>query len=73
MKPVVAAEVEHFLYRPGLQARARYYGVIFLNQMVLSHRPEQGIGRRLLLTACIGITAIWLLPFAHVWWALYMV
>ena len=27
---------------PGLQERARYYGVIFLNQMPLSHAASQG-------------------------------
>ena len=43
MKVVVAREVERFLFRPGLQERARYYGVIFLNQMPLSHAPSQGI------------------------------
>ena len=42
MKAVVVAEVQRFLFRQGLQERARYYGVVFLNQMVLSHRTEQG-------------------------------
>ena len=42
MKVVVAREVERFLFRPGLQERARYYGVIFLNQMPLSHAASQG-------------------------------
>jgi len=34
--------VERFLFRPGLQDRARYHAVIFLNQLVLSRRPEHG-------------------------------
>ena len=25
--------------RPGLQERARYYAVVYLNQMVLTHKP----------------------------------
>ena len=45
MKVIVVAEVQHFMFRQGLQERARYYGVIFLNQMVLSHRPDQGEAR----------------------------
>ena len=48
MKVVVVAEVQRFMFRQGLQERARYYGVIFLNQMVLSHHESQG-------TACITI------------------
>lgn len=42
MKVVMAREVERFLFRPGLQERARYYGVIFLNQMPLSHNASEG-------------------------------
>ena len=42
MKGVVTREVERFLFRPGLQERARYYGVVFLNQLPLSHAPAQG-------------------------------
>ena len=42
MKAVVAREVERFLFRPGLQERARYYGVVFLNQMPLSHAASHG-------------------------------
>ena len=43
MKVVITREVEKFLFRPGLQERARYYGVIFLNQMPLSHSPALGM------------------------------
>lgn len=42
MKVVVVAEVQRFMFRQGLQERARYYGVVFLNQMVLSHNASQG-------------------------------
>ena len=42
MKTVVVAEVQRFMFRQGLQERARYYGVVFLNQMVLSHHASQG-------------------------------
>lgn len=42
MKLVVVREVERFMFRPGLQERARYYAVIFLNQLVLSHQESHG-------------------------------
>ena len=42
MKAVVATEVERFVFRPGLKDRAQYYAVIFLNQMVLSHKDSEG-------------------------------
>ena len=48
MKLVVAREVERFMFRPGLQERARYYCAVFLNQLVLSHNPAQGHSARLL-------------------------
>ncbi|KAG1665927.1 hypothetical protein FOA52_004516 [Chlamydomonas sp. UWO 241] len=44
MKPIVVREVERFLFRPGLQERARYYGIVFLNQLVLSHKESEGGG-----------------------------
>ena len=34
----ISTQVERFLFRPGLQERARYYAIVFLNQLVLSHR-----------------------------------
>jgi len=46
MKLVAAREVERFLFRPGLAERARYYAVVFLNQMPLSHSPAHGAARR---------------------------
>ena len=42
MKVVVVAEVQRFMFRQGLQERARYYGVVFLNQMILSHHASHG-------------------------------
>ena len=36
MKHVVVREIENFIYRPGLKDRARYYAVVYLNQIVLS-------------------------------------
>jgi ribosome biogenesis protein MAK21 len=38
MKHVVVREIENFIYRPGLKDRARYYAVVYLNQIVLSSR-----------------------------------
>lgn len=41
MKLVVTREVEALCHRPGLPDRARYYGAVFLSQMVLdASRPE---------------------------------
>eukprot|EP00892_Ulva_mutabilis_P000964 jgi/Ulvmu1/10869/UM007_0043.1 len=42
MGTVVVREVETFLFRPNQKARARYYAVVTLNQMVLSHHPQHG-------------------------------
>lgn len=42
MKLVVVREVESFMFRPGLSPRALYYTLVFLNQLILSHRPDQG-------------------------------
>ncbi len=60
MKVVITREVEKFLFRPGLQERARYYGVIFLNQMPLSHNAAQGMSHPFDHThPCTGRLAIW--------------
>ena len=56
MKVVVVAEVQRFMFRQGLQERARYYGVVFLNQMVLSHHASQGG------LFCLLLAAVCLLP-----------
>lgn len=42
MAPVMAREVERFLFRPGLAPRARYYAIVFLNQLQLSHDDARG-------------------------------
>ncbi|XP_013878105.1 CCAAT/enhancer-binding protein zeta isoform X2 [Austrofundulus limnaeus] len=47
MKAAVCEEVERLLFRPNLGAKARYYAVCFLNQVVLSHE-ESGLAARLL-------------------------
>lgn len=44
MKSVVFKEVRRFVFRPNLSDRAKYYSVIFLNQMVLSNKPSEGGG-----------------------------
>ena len=46
MKPIVVCETEAFIFRPGLQERARYYAIVFLNQLVLSRNPAHGEERR---------------------------
>ena len=44
MKAIVVREVESFAFRPGLTDRARYYAVVFLNQMVLTHKDAPSAG-----------------------------
>ena len=57
MKLVAAREVERFLFRPGLAERARYYAVVFLNQLPLSHAPAHGEALPgTLALACAGDT-----------------
>ena len=51
MKPIVVREVEAFIFRPGLQERARYYAVVFLNQLVLSRHAAHGAAPARLLNA----------------------
>ncbi|XP_069118836.1 CCAAT/enhancer-binding protein zeta-like [Argopecten irradians] len=41
MKAVVVAEVERLLYRPNIAQRAQYYGVCFLNQLILSDEESE--------------------------------
>lgn len=40
MKTVVVREVHQFLKRPSLAARARYYAIVFLNQIVLARQGD---------------------------------
>ena len=42
MKSIAVSEVERFAFRPGLAERARYYAIVFLNQLPLSHHPAGG-------------------------------
>lgn len=42
MKPIVFREVRRFVFRPNLSDRAKYYSIIFLNQMVLSEKEAEG-------------------------------
>ncbi|KAL4421400.1 hypothetical protein ABPG75_010691 [Micractinium tetrahymenae] len=54
MNVPVVREIERFMFRPGLQDRARYYAVVYLNQMVLSHKqaaqaaPGGSLAKRLI-------------------------
>jgi len=41
MKPVLLAEVQRFVLRPGMAERALYYACTFLNQLVLSRREPE--------------------------------
>ncbi|XP_017293779.1 CCAAT/enhancer-binding protein zeta [Kryptolebias marmoratus] len=47
MKAAVCGEVERLVFRPNISAKARYYSVCFLNQVVLSH-DESELAARLL-------------------------
>lgn len=47
MKVAVCGEVERLVFRPNVGAKARYYAVCFLNQVVLSH-DESKLASRLL-------------------------
>jgi ribosome biogenesis protein MAK21 len=48
MKLVVVREVERFVFRPGLGPRARYYAVVFLNQIVLTNKEASRLPGRLI-------------------------
>ncbi|KNC81409.1 hypothetical protein SARC_06273 [Sphaeroforma arctica JP610] len=41
MKTVVVREIEQLVYRSNVSARARYYSVCFLNQIILSHEEAE--------------------------------
>ncbi|KAJ8270964.1 hypothetical protein GJAV_G00121250 [Gymnothorax javanicus] len=45
MKSVVCAEVERLMFRPNVQAKAQYYAVCFLNQILLSHEEADLAGK----------------------------
>lgn len=70
--PFIMLQVERFMFRPGLTDRARYYAVTFLNQLALSHRPQEGGSAlaqklidiyfslfKLLLEGKLGNAAVW--------------
>jgi hypothetical protein len=60
MSVPVVREVERFMFRPGLQDRARYYAVVYLNQMVLNHKqPAQAAGAHHSSRSSVGV---WLPP-----------
>jgi len=40
MQEIVVSEVERMMYRPNVSEKAQYYGIIFLNQIVLSHQKK---------------------------------
>lgn len=40
MKVIVIKEVERLLFRANVAEKAKYYAIIFLNQIVLSNRPD---------------------------------
>lgn len=48
MKLVVVREVERFVFRPGLGPRARYYAVVFLNQIILTNKEASRLPGRLI-------------------------
>ena len=45
MKHVAVREIEKFVFRPGLADRARYYAVIYLNQIVLTQKDKTIVGK----------------------------
>jgi ribosome biogenesis protein MAK21 len=48
MKLVVVREVERFVFRPGLGPRARYYAVVFLNQIILTNKEASRLPGKLI-------------------------
>eukprot|EP00898_Chlorokybus_atmophyticus_P004404 jgi/Chlat1/4965/Chrsp32S04947 len=40
MKPIVVREMDAFTFRPRVGLRAQYYAIIFLNQIILSHKGD---------------------------------
>eukprot|EP00501_MAST-03F_sp_TOSAG23-6_P002207 GSMAST32.ASY1.ANO1.2307.1 assembled CDS len=48
MRHVVTREIDQLLTRPGLAERARYFAILFLNQMTFSH-VDQDLARHLVV------------------------
>lgn len=53
MKGVVVSEVHRLLFRPNVSERAQHYGVVFLNQVVLS--AKDGILARTLVSCYLSL------------------
>ena len=45
MKAVVCGEVERLMFRPNVHAKAQYYAVCFLNQVLLSREEDELAGK----------------------------
>ncbi|XP_071963136.1 CCAAT/enhancer-binding protein zeta-like [Antedon mediterranea] len=48
MKGIVIQEIERMLYRPNISAKAQYFGICFMNQVILSH-DEEDLATRLMV------------------------
>lgn len=58
MKGVVCGEIERLLFRSNISAKAQYYAVCFLNQMVLSHEESELANKLITLYFCFFRTCI---------------
>uniref|UniRef100_A0A8C5NX47 CCAAT/enhancer-binding protein zeta n=1 Tax=Jaculus jaculus TaxID=51337 RepID=A0A8C5NX47_JACJA len=58
MKGVVCGEVERLLFRANISAKAQYYAICFLNQMVLSHEESELANKLITLYFCFFRTCI---------------
>lgn len=58
MKGVVCGEVERLLFRSNISAKAQYYAICFLNQMVLSHEESELANKLITLYFCFFRTCI---------------
>ncbi|XP_007521061.2 CCAAT/enhancer-binding protein zeta [Erinaceus europaeus] len=58
MKGVVCGEVERLLFRSNISAKAQYYAICFLNQMVLSHEDSDLANKLITVYFCFFRTCI---------------
>ncbi|XP_021517223.1 CCAAT/enhancer-binding protein zeta [Meriones unguiculatus] len=58
MKGVVCGEIERLLFRSNISAKAQYYAICFLNQMVLSHEESELANKLITLYFCFFRTCI---------------
>ncbi|XP_061005531.1 CCAAT/enhancer-binding protein zeta-like [Dama dama] len=58
MKGAVCGEVERLLFRSNISAKAQYYAICFLNQMVLSHEESELANKLITLYFCFFQTCI---------------